>query len=864
MASGSSQVAFALDAAHDRGIVHRDVKPANVLIAGEGGATQAYLSDFGIAKELMAEPLTLTGQVVGTLDYMAPEVFRGEGADHRVDIYALGCVLHQVLTGDVPFVRDNAAAKIAAHLHEAIPSARSTVPAVSCELDAVLRGALAKRPEERPQRAGAFGASLIGALGGAPAEMRLSVSAPPAGAAGSLSARPARTNLRATPGAMIGRRHDLDELIELCRNAEEPIVTVTGPGGVGKTRLAVVAAHRLLEDFPDGVFIAELEHVPEASGVPVAITRALELLDAPGVAPMRRLADHLDGRRVLLVLDNFEHVPEAAQDLVELVNTAPGTRVLVTSQAPLHVEAERVFPLRPLALPDGSEADLAALAEVPALALLLQRARRTDPEIAITPDNAEALTTLCTQLDGLPLGLELAASRLALLSPAQLVERLNLGLDALGHGGPDRPARHGGLRATMDWTISQLAPDQITLLSRLAMFVGGFSLPLAEAVGNGDVIENLAVLRDRSLVRRDPTGRLWMPPPVRTFALELIREPEATRSAHARHAEAVLQLIETLSLRWLTDLVRAMMLVAEEAGNLREALRWTRDAEPEWHARLVGAAAWWFRFSGQIAEAVPELDAAIAVTTDPTLRARLFMWRNYWGTFSPEDANAAPDTSRAEVEATRQLANTGELVVGLYGRSLGHGLRGEGELALEHAREAERLARELGDQTYQELAALAVGDALEVTGDSTGALQVLEALVASARPGGWVAVMGASYLADARLAAGDARKALAGYCGWLRDMQNVVSPPNEAFQLDGAAMALAALDRSEEAMMAAALADRLRHEHSFTVAADFLATRNAALTTAREALGAAGCEQCEAWAAASSLAMGIASIAALA
>ena len=860
-----SQVAFALDAAHDRGLVHRDVKPANVLLAGGARAEHAYLTDFGIARELTGEAVTATGQAVGTLDYMAPEVFRGEVKDHRVDVYALGCLLYEALTGEVPFVRDNDAARMAAHLHDPVPSPRKMNLAVSRDLDEVVKHAMGKRPSDRPRRAGAFGASAIGALGNAQAAVSISAAQASMGADDDVSPG-TRTNLRAPSRALIGRVRDLEALVALCRDDGQVIVTLTGPGGVGKTHLALTAAHQLLGDFPEGIFVVELEAVRHATGVAPAIARALELADAPGVPPLRRLAEHLRERRVLLVLDNFEHLLDAAEELAELMTNVSEGRLLVTSQAPLHVAAERVYALRPLELPDGREADLRALAEVPAVALLLQQAQRLDRDIDLTPVNAPSIAELCAQLDGLPLGLELAAARLALLTPEQLLERLSAGLDALGRGGRDVPYRQSGLSAALDWTTRLLTPSQSTLLTRLAVFIGGFTLTLAEAVGDGDVIDDLAVLRDLSLVRRDPAGRLSMPPPVRSFALELPRDPEALAPAHARQADAVLQLVEPTSDRWMRDFADGMRRVAEEADNLREALRWTRSADPDLHSRLAAASAWWFRFSGRVAEGVPELDAALSVAEEPALRARLRMWRDYWGggTFSQDEKDSDRDRSRASVDACRELGDDRDLVVALFGLSNAHGLHGEGELALASAREAEAVAQSLGDPTYTELAALALGQALERTGNPEGALRVLGPLVAGAHPGSWVAFAGSSYLADAALANGDARSALAGYCRWLREMRAVGSAPNDAFQLDGAAMALAALERHGEALMAAGLSDRLRQEHSFAVPADFQSSRDAALAKAKETLGPAGQERSRAWAMASGIDAGIASIAALA
>ena len=858
-----SQVAFALDAAHDRGLVHGDVKPANVLVSGGTTAGHAYLTDFGVAKRVSGDRLTVPGQVVGTLDYMAPEMLRGEATDRRVDVYALGCLLYEVLTGEVPFVRDTDAARIAAHVGDAVPSVRRLAPAVSRALDEVVRSALAKLPDERPARAGDFAAALIGTFDDAPAAIRLTASHPSAVAA-TTSPSAARTNLRTAPRALIGRDRELEELTGLCRTGDQPIITVTGPGGVGKTRLALTAAHRLLDDFPDGVFVVALEDVRDGSEVLSAIGRALELPDMPGISPLRRLSDHLRDRRTLLVLDNFEHVLEAAVNLSGLVGGASVARLLVTSQAPLRVEAEQVFELHPLALPDGPEADSSALAEVPSVALLLERARALDRDIVITHENAGAFAQLCIQLDGLPLGLELAASRLSLMNPGELLTRLGRGLDALGRGGRDFPSRHGGLRATLEWTTRQLSFGQRALLTQLAVFAGGFTLPHAEAVGEGDVIEDLSVLRDLSLIRRNPSGRLSMPPPVRTFALDSPGDAEMIGSARARHADVLLQLAEATADRWLNEFVESMRVLADEADNLRAALRWTRIHDPQRHVRLTAATAWWFDQAGRSAEGLPELEAALSVATDPALRGRLLMWQESASSDTESPDDAGPAGTPASVDACRRLGDSPDLVGALFIRSNGHALRGEGQLALAAAREAEGVASRLDDPTYAQVAALAAGQALEITGDYEAALQVLKSTVAAAQPGSWMAVVGLSFLADAELASGDASSALGGYCRWLRDMQAIRSAPNDAFQLDGAATALAALGRHEEALMAAAISDRLRHEHSLAVPADHIATRDAALAEARAAMGALGQEQCRSWAAANRLDTGIASIAALA
>ena len=323
----ATQLAGALDAAHARGIVHRDVKPGNVLISGKPGREHAFLTDFGIAKRGgHATALTSPGGIVGSLDYIAPEQIEGDGLDARTDVYALGCVVFEMLAGGAPFASDeDIATKLHAHLSRPAPSVRTLRPELPADVDAVIQRSLAKQPDARFASAGEFADELARAAAG--------LQPPRAQMTRALPATPVRTNLRAPSRELIGRDSDLEELVSLCGDGGASILSVTGPGGVGKTRLALAAAQRILGDFRDGVFLVELEMVPDADGIAAAIAGALGLPDAQGVPPLERVAEYLREREVLLVLDNFEHLLEAAGDLAELVGGAPDTRLLITRGA---------------------------------------------------------------------------------------------------------------------------------------------------------------------------------------------------------------------------------------------------------------------------------------------------------------------------------------------------------------------------------------------------------------------------------------------------------------------------------------------------------------------------------------------------
>jgi predicted ATPase/predicted Ser/Thr protein kinase len=570
------QIASALDAAHARGLVHRDVKPANVLLSPD--SQRAFLTDFGLTIELDQGPaLTRTGAWVGTLAYAAPEQLRGGAVDARTDVYALGGVLHHCLTGQVPYPVAQELDAMSAHLFDPPPRPSAADPRLPRALDDVVARAMSKDPGARFPSAGDLAQAVRAAARGEPVpqseqSVATGAAAPapreiraPAAATGMVECGTSadalsvahgrtvevRTNLPPPTGSLIGRDRELQDLRDILGEADSRIVTVTGPGGIGKTRLALAAAHALVEQFPDGVFLVELEATPDVAAVPAAIARALALPDQRGVTPLRRVTDHARDRRLLLVLDNFEHVLDAAPELAALATQAPRVRLLVTSQAPLRVAAERVVPIEPLDMPEQREQDLEAFATTPSVELLLKRARNVDPSVALTPANAPAIGELCRRLDGLPLALELAAAQLALLDPGELLERLSAGVDALGRGARDAPSRQRGLRAALDWTTSQLTAAQRSLFAELGVFVGGFTLRLAEAMRQADILEDLAVLRDLSLVRREPGGRFSMSPPVRLYALELLRTTGGEEGARDRHARAILELALRHAEDWL-------------------------------------------------------------------------------------------------------------------------------------------------------------------------------------------------------------------------------------------------------------------------------------------------------------------------
>src|SRR2546430_536879 len=309
-------------------------------------------------------------------------------------------------------------------------------------------------------------------------------------------------SLPAQPTVLIGRQRELARIRELLLSSRVRLLTLVGPGGTGKTRLVIAAASAVANAFPSGVIFVDLTTAPAAPDVVPTIAHALGLRDVGSRVRVDRLTRHLSTRELLLVLDNFEHVLGAAPQVAELLTTCPGLKILVTSRAALHLRWEQELPVEPLDVPDASRHPLAAsIKGVPSVALFVQRAQSARPDFALTDQNAAAVAAVCRQLDGLPLAIELAAVRTKLLSPQALLQRLDHRLAMLTSGPRESPPRLQTLRTAIAWSYDLLAPAEQALFRQLAVFVGGFSPSLAEAVcrrndTSGSVLDSIGSLVD--------------------------------------------------------------------------------------------------------------------------------------------------------------------------------------------------------------------------------------------------------------------------------------------------------------------------------------------------------------------------------
>jgi predicted ATPase/DNA-binding CsgD family transcriptional regulator len=424
---------------------------------------------------------------------------------------------------------------------------------------------------------------------------------------------------------LFGRDAELVLLDDALTGSDARLITLTGPPGVGKTRLALAAA--AAARFRDGVVFADLTTVRDPELVLQEITRALGLNEMGGRPPADRVAAAVAGRHLLLVVDNVEHVIEAAPALAAPLAACPRLRLLVTSRERLRVQGEREFPVSPLTLPAPDDlADLERCAATPSIAMLLHRVRGFQPDFALTTANAPSMAEICIRLDGLPLALELAAARLNLFTPGELTFRLRHRMRLLTSGARDCPDRHRTLRAALAWSHDLLGPDERALFRRSSVFVGGWSLDAAQQVGEvPDVVNSITSLVEKSLVRRRDrhgTTEFTMLESLREYAAELLAEQgeeDATRNRHCRYYATVAARIES---QMGTDAETASVdAVAADHANLRAAFEFAAATGQHDLVLALACALGWFCYTrGHLGEGLTTIRRALAMVGDDPVR----------------------------------------------------------------------------------------------------------------------------------------------------------------------------------------------------------------------------------------------------
>jgi predicted ATPase/class 3 adenylate cyclase len=495
------------------------------------------------------------------------------------------------------------------------------------------------------------------------------------------------TNLPAPTSTFIGRERELAEVDSLLAQPDVRLLTLTGTGGAGKTRLALQVAADMIEHFSSGVFFVSLSPVRDWELVVPAIARALGLREYPGEPMLDTLTDYVRDKELLLVLDNVEQVLAAGPAIAGLLALAPGLRVLTTSRVPLNLSGESTYAVPPLALPASQRLDVAELGRSEAVRLFVDRAHAATTDFTLTSENAEAVAEICRRLDGLPLAIELAAPRVRVLTPSALLRRLDQRLTILTGGAQDLDERQRTLRATIEWSHELLLDDEKARFARLGSLVGGCRLEAAEALcdlggslGTG-VLDGLGSLVDKSLLRRttdsDGEPRFWMLETIREFALEMLRASGEADEARRVHAHWYADEAERLDIGSRTgERARCIGRLDDDYANFSAAIAFARDTrDGELMLRLVTALWGFWSTRGYVAEGRGALEDAFELADRRPPRALLGLCtlRVLSGTSEGvlEDAREAMRACE-ELGDDFSLAQAWNLVGRIEGGAMGH------------------------------------------------------------------------------------------------------------------------------------------------------------------------------------------------
>jgi predicted ATPase len=735
---------------------------------------------------------------------------RGEELDARSDLFSFGIVLYEMATNQRPFAGKNPALIMNAILNEQPAAASDVSPSSPAALDAIIARALEKDLEKRFQSAADICSELkrlkgqrenrpaavtnieplrpghlryLSALGQELAaiqgrfesriEDRFSEKQ-----AEQLESR--RGNLPVQRTGFVGREKEVAAAKELLLRPDVRMVTVTGPGGIGKTRLAVQVATGLAERFPAGIYFVPLAPLSDPSLIASVIVQTLGLREGGTQSPLEVLRQNLQDflrAPMLLILDNFEHLVRAAPTAADLLAISSHLKIMVTSREALHVYGEHEFPVPPLTLPDvRSISSVGALSQYPAVALFVQRAVAVKPDFDLTRENAPAVIEICARLDGLPLAIELAAARVKVLSPSSLLARLASRLQLLTGGSRDLPQRQQTLRAAIDWSYDLLTAPEQKLFRRLSVFVGGCSLESAEAACDAkgdldiDLLDGIASMVDKSLVQQIDRAagelRFVMLETIREYGLERLAasgEETQTRRAHAAYCLVLAEEEPTgkSGEEWLEQF-------GFEHGNFRAALEWLIETgDAQWGLRLGAALFRFWEMREHFAEGRDSLGKLLKLpgaAVPNKVRARALFAGGALASGQGDYASADALIGES-LEIARQSGDKQGAAVFLNALAIIALDRGDLSVARSLFEESLVLWRELGDQKSIARSLSNLANIVKLQGDNAGAGSLyVEALSIFRRIGDWTGVAWSmNYQADVARDQGDSAAARTTY-----------------------------------------------------------------------------------------------------
>jgi predicted ATPase len=781
-----AQLARALAVAHAAGIVHRDIKPENAIVRDDG---YVKLLDFGLARLLWPAanvalaPLETSSNpslILGTPRYMSPEQARGDPAGSASDVFSLGVMLYELATGSHPFESDSTLGTLHAIATRPVPPLdRLGIPR---RVERLLGRMLDKAAAVRPS-ANEVEAELTRLVDGASDPFNLGADVD------TTSAR--RQGLPAQRTPLLGRAHELAALAGRLRDPDTRLMTLTGAGGTGKTRLAVQVATDLADEFAGGVAFVNLAPIADPGLVAAAVASTLGVREGGERLLMRAVIAHLCGLGPsLLVLDNFEQVSDAGALVRELLDACPALKILVTSRVVLHIYGEKEFPVPPLDLPAADAiASPSVLMTSASIALFVQRAVAARPDFALTDGNAAAVVDICRRVDGLPLAIELAAARVKILSPAELRSRLERRLELLTGGPRDLPERQQTLRRAIKWSYDLLSPDEQTLFRRLSVFAGGCTLESIEAVCNTredfgiSVLDGVASLVDNSLLvqRLGPQAepRFTMLETFREYGRERLVESGEAADAQRAHAAYMLVLAEEETLE-MSPAERETWLRSCDADhdNFRAAIHSLVTAgNTEWALRLSGALFRFWEQRDHLAEGRETLTRVLAMPgalTPTRARARALYAASVLAD-TQDDPASAEVLSHEACAIFQQFGDTKAVAATMVAMAWQAKRNGRYAEAMRRFGEILSITERLGDDAAIDLARSNMANAARAEGNVGLARDLLEQVLQSSQSRGDVRGVAAALnnLGDIAASQNDADTARAYHHQSLARYQNI-------------------------------------------------------------------------------------------
>ena len=793
------EIASALEHAHRRGIVHRDIKPENVLLA-DG---IAVVADFGIGRAMTAVtdpgggPLTQTGLVIGTPHYMSPEQASGDAVDGRSDIYSLACVLFEMLSGRPPFHGATTMSILAAHMATPAPDISNLCPAVPRSVSGEIAKALAKQPGDRHATSVRFAEALSAAASGGSPTISASTPAPP------------RTpnNLPHQRTRFIGREREIRECTALLREAR--VLTLTGIGGSGKTRLALAIAHAVAGEFPEGIWFVDLSALTEPTLLAGTIASAVGLGEAPGRDALDVVGDHFAERHALLILDNCEHLTDATSAFADaLLAKSNALTILATSREGLGMDGERIIAVKPLPLPDASRVDPAEVSDTDSVKLFVDRAVLASPGFAVTRANAGAVAEICRRLDGIPLAIELAAARIKVLSPEEIRLRLDDRFRLLSGSSRGVMPRHQTLTATIQWSYDQLPEGERRLFRMFSVFAGGWALAAATDVAGPDaddfaILETIGHLVDKSLVYVQPSGsvdetRYGVLETVRQYGKERLLDAGEATEARLRHLSTFSAMAEAAyAERHRREDFWTAKLDADH-DNLRAALETARQTSAEAHLRLAGALAWFWQARSHYVEGREHLAAALATPTPHSNERARALWGMGHVVGWQGDAAKSLQYMMEAIDMWRSLGNLEEVSLGLEGIGWAQTLGNDYEAGESTFIECLRIQERRNDPVLVNRAKVALAQVEVALWKVAEARALADEIITFSSAHGDVRNehSGWHYLADCALVEGNCAESLKLYQKSLTLAKMLGDRLETSFEIQGVGMSLAGLGAS--------------------------------------------------------------------